>query len=200
MSLYIIAYIIIIVILIIYLRTKQNLILVRGSDGKKFYVIDMPDSKKAAEFLSTININISRLLFALKQNHGRTHPMVAAIIGRYNPDVLTEHRPNVFNSSVAYTTNKGEELYICLRNWNKGGELCDFNTIMFVALHELTHIAIKPWGHPTSFWAAFKWVLNDAVRIGIYKPIDYSISPVTYCDGMEIAYNPMFDTKLPNVQ
>ena len=196
MNRYIIVIIIIIFILLTYYWSTGNLILVKTSDGKKFYVINMENSNIAAEYLSRINVNISKLLFRLKQEYGHSHPIVMSIIKKYNPDVLSEHRPNMFNSSVAYTTNKGEDLNICLRNWNKNGELLDFNTVMFVALHELTHIGIKEWGHPTVFWESFKFILKESIKIGIYTPIYYQIKPVEYCNGLVIAYNPFFDEKL----
>ena len=44
---------------------------------------------------------------------------------------------------------------------------------MFVALHELSHVASKSIGHTDEFWDNFKFILIESEKIGIYKPIDY---------------------------
>ncbi len=188
--------IIAVVILHFYLVTDKYLY-VKSSDNKSFYVLDLPDADKAAEYLNDINRNIGTLLFSLKKKYGTNHPIVKNIIKRYNPDIITEHKPNFLNSSTAYTSNKGEELFICLRDWKNGGKLLPFNEIMFVSLHELTHISISPWGHPKPFWSAFKWILKESVDVGIYKPVNYYENSFKYCVGLEVRYNPYFD---PNME
>ena len=71
-------------------------------------------------------------------------------------------------------------------------ELIDENTLTFVALHELAHIMSKTIGHNTEFWNNFKFLLEHAVKIGIYDPIDYKKKPKKYC-GMTISDNPYYD-------
>lgn len=80
-------------------------------------------------------------------------------------------------------------MVFCLRH--KNGKLHDINTIMFVVLHEITHMLNDRWGHEVYFWQLFRVVLTDAVECGIYVPIDYSIAPQKYC-GMTITQNPYF--------
>ena len=65
---------------------------------------------------------------------------------------------------------------------------------MFVALHELTHVGTKEIGHPKQYWINFKYILEKAEEIGIYKPVDYDKNPKKYC-GMTISDNPYFDLK-----
>ena len=50
----------------------------------------------------------------------------------------------------------------------------------------------KTIGHNTEFWNNFKFLLDHAVKIGIYKPVDYKKKNVSYC-SMELTDNPYYD-------
>ena len=73
-----------------------------------------------------------------------------------------------------------------------GNNLIDLNTLTFVALHEVSHIMTKSVGHTDEFWTNFKFMLEEADKEGVYKPVDYKETPVTYC-SMEITDNPLYD-------
>jgi len=45
-------------------------------------------------------------------------------------------------------------------------------------------------GHTPEFWANFKRILHDAVKVGIYTPVNYSRQPTPYC-GMTITDSPL---------
>ena len=70
--------------------------------------------------------------------------------------------------------------------------MIDENTLTFVAIHELSHIASESIGHNDEFWKNFKFLLEYAEKIKIYKPIDYKKNPKNYC-GMRITDNPYYD-------
>ena len=80
----------------------------------------------------------------------------------------------------------------CLNTEKNGNQLIDANTLTFVALHELSHIATKSIGHKEEFWTNFKFLLEEASKIGIYEPIDYKKKPTRYC-GTTINDNPYYD-------
>ena len=63
---------------------------------------------------------------------------------------------------------------------------------MFVALHELSHIATESIGHNKEFWDNFKFILKEAQEAGLYKMVDYSKDNKEYC-GMTITDNPYFE-------
>ena len=69
--------------------------------------------------------------------------------------------------------------------------LIDAHTLMFVAIHELSHVGTKSIGHKTEFWENFKFLLENAKEAGIHEPIDYKKKPVEYC-SMKIKDNPYF--------
>ena len=56
-------------------------------------------------------------------------------------------------------------------------KLIDENTLTFVALHEISHIATESIGHKKEFWENFKFILKNAVSLGIYEPKDYKKNP-----------------------
>lgn len=79
--------------------------------------------------------------------------------------------------SSAYTENKAA-IFLCLKD-PETQEYYDFNTIMYVALHELAHIVSKTQGHNEEFKNNFSNILKKGAQIGIYDPVK-TISP-TYC-------------------
>ena len=70
--------------------------------------------------------------------------------------------------------------------------MIDEHTLMFVAIHELSHIATKSVGHKQEFWDNFKFLLENAKECGVHSPVDYKNKPTQYC-GMDIKDNPYYD-------
>jgi hypothetical protein len=50
----------------------------------------------------------------------------------------------------------------------------------------------KSIGHDKDFWDNFKFILDNAVEIKIYDPVNYRANPQNYC-GMNITDNPYYD-------
>ena len=96
------------------------------------------------------------------------------------------------SSYTAYSENKGEKLAFCTNTTKNGDKLIDENTLTFVAIHELGHLMTKSIGHTEEFWKNFKFLLQNAKKIGIYNPVDYKTKPIGYC-GMTISDNPLYD-------
>lgn len=107
----------------------------------------------------------------------------------YNSKNLYEISPSNLMGNTSFTEGKGRKVVFCLRD--KTGQIHEINTLMFVVLHEMTHIMNDRWGHEEYFWRLFRLVLIDAEEAQIYKPINYSIEPKNYC-GMKITQNPFF--------
>jgi len=108
----------------------------------------------------------------------------------YNPKRIEEILPS--SEHTAYSENKGEKIAFCLNTQKNGKKMIDDNTLLFVALHELSHVATDEIGHTEKYWQTFKTILEYAVDLGIYEPVDYKNNPVNYC-GMEINDNPYYD-------
>ena len=107
----------------------------------------------------------------------------------YNSSNLYEISPNNLLRNTSFTEGKGSKIVMCIRN--PEGQLHDMNTIMFVALHEITHVMNDRWGHERYFWKLFQVVLHDAVECGIYQPQNYEKQAKSYC-GIQITQNPLY--------
>ena len=109
----------------------------------------------------------------------------------FNPVKIQETLPT--SEHTAYSENKGEKIAFCL-NESKydNDELIDNNTLMFVAIHELAHVASIRIGHTDEFWNNFKFLLQEAEKLNIYTPRDYKKEPKQYC-GMTITDNHYYD-------
>ncbi len=117
------------------------------------------------------------------------------MLARYNADVLVENVPWSLNET-SYTQHKGEKMALCLREKQTGNHNIDeYSRLLFVALHELTHVSTDVKDHDEPFWYVFKVILQEAEKAGVYKPINYEKQPMNAC-GLPVAYNPYFDISL----
>ena len=108
----------------------------------------------------------------------------------YNPTKIVETLPS--SEFTAYSENKGDKIAFCLDTEKNSGNLIDDNTLTFVGIHEIAHIATESVGHTNEFWTNFKFLLQEASKIKIYIPEDYKKKNKKYC-GMELTDNPYFD-------
>ena len=161
-------------------------------NGNKYCVRDRNKLELAADRLATINNKMNKLVSYL----GKKYPNkenVKRLIEKYNPKQIYETLPT--SEYTAYSENKGEKLAFCLdTEKNSKGRLIDINTLMYVALHELSHICTESIGHTEEFWDNFKFLIKESKIIGVYNPIDYKNDPARYC-GMNITDNPYYDHK-----
>ncbi|AOM63501.1 putative metal-dependent hydrolase [Heterosigma akashiwo virus 01] len=93
------------------------------------------------------------------------------------------------DSHIAYLVDKSRILRLCVRKNYTNGEIEDYNTMMFVVLHELAHMMSESYGHNKEFRENFLELIRVAGFLKIYTPTHYSITPVKYC-GIEIYTSP----------
>ena len=62
---------------------------------------------------------------------------------------------------------------------------------MYVAVHELGHLACPEIGHTPLFNKIFKFLLEEAIKLDLYKVTKYSETPTEYC-GMVITSNILY--------
>lgn len=159
-------------------------------DGNKYCVRERKNLKRASNLLATTTQNMSKLVKHLYEKYPEQEN-VLLLYKNYNPLKIKEILPT--SEYTAYSENKGEKIAFCLGK-DKGNvdDLIDENTLMFVALHELSHVATKSIGHTKEFWDNFKFILQESEKIRLYKPVDYKKDKTNYC-GMTIKDNPYFD-------
>ena len=159
-------------------------------DGKKYCVRERKNVTKASNLLARTTEKLEYLV----ENLGQRYPdrdNVKRMVENFNPTTIKETLPT--SEYTAYSENKGEKLAFCLnKNKNNNDNLIDSNTLLFVAIHEIAHIMTESVGHTDEFWQNFKFLLEHAVELKIYTPVDYKKEPENYC-GMDITDNPYYD-------
>lgn len=112
---------------------------------------------------------------------------IKRLVKNYNPNVLSENTPD--SKFTSYSENKGQKIVFCMRE-KSNNKLVDLNTMMFVGLHELSHLMTRTVGHDDEFWSNFKIILRIAIRLGIYKCQDFEKESKAYC-GTRITDSPL---------
>jgi predicted metal-dependent hydrolase len=159
-------------------------------DNKMYLVRNMKDKQEAADRLAKIRKKLLRLMNHLEQTY-KDRPFVKQILKNFdaNPDRFTESTPEA--SYTSYSVNKGEKIFMCLRQRDDTENLVDDNILIFVALHEMSHIGTTSIGHTKEFWNHFAWLLEKAENLEIYKYQDFAAHPVEYC-GVYITDSPKY--------
>lgn len=156
-------------------------------DNRKYLVQNLQDKQDAADLIANVRKNLLSLMQELKnKNHNNID--VNRMIDNFNPDNIMESTKD--NKYTSYSVNKGEKTVYCVRSRDEKNKLVQLNTIMFVALHELGHTMTKSVGHTKEFWDNFRILLRNAIKLGIYKRVNYNETPVEYC-GTKITDDPM---------
>jgi len=159
-------------------------------DREKYLVRNLPDKQDAADRLARTRGKLMRLIKELKV----AHPDKAFVKQLANFDVapsrFSESTPDA--SYTSYSVNKGEKVYMCLRQRNEKEELVDENVITFVAIHEMAHIGTPEIGHTPAFWNNFGWLLKEAEAMKIYEFTNFAAHPVEYC-GIKITDQPTYN-------
>lgn len=153
-------------------------------DDREYTVQTKEDAQGAADLIATIRQKLILLVNHLIKSNGNDSRVEMLKIN-FDPDKLKEGIDNP--EFTSYSINKGEQIILCLRSKDK---LMDINTMMFVVLHELAHLATESIGHTPEFWENFKWILEESINIGIYTKQEFKKEPVEYC-GMKITTSPL---------
>lgn len=174
-------------------------------DGESYKVHNIhPEYEKAADMLAQINKKNITFFRYLRDNYTGPNAKhlrkdlqdnLNFLLQNYNPENIQETSPRNIEGQTSYVTDKGDTISYCVRG-KKDLKFHDLDHLMFVNLHEITHIfSYKETGHPTQFWRNFKWILQEAEKAGIHTPVDYSQKPFNYC-GMDVNYSPYYDRAL----
>ena len=176
-----------------YLANKDTIDLkcvISTVDGNKYCVRDRKEVDKAANLLAAVVEKCKKLVDYVHKKYPNQDNVIRLHDG-FNPQKIVETLPT--SEHTAYSENKGEKLAFCLNKKNEdNSSLIDENTLMFVAIHEIAHVATKSIGHKSEFWDNFRFLLVEAKEAGLHNPEDYKKSPQEYC-GMKITDNPYYD-------
>lgn len=156
-------------------------------DKNKYLVQALPDKQAAADLLAQIRLKletVTKHLEKIAPQDERTQRLVM----NFQPSKIQEGVES--SKHTSYSVNKGEKLVFCMRSKDDKKQLVDLNTMVFVALHELAHICTESVGHTEEFWTNFRWILEEAINIGVYVEQDFRSKPQPYC-GITITDSPL---------
>ena len=156
-------------------------------DSESYLVRDEEDKQLAANLLSKVWINIKKIdnhLYDNKKNYPNFIKYIDQMHEKLKKTKIQESTDNGIYTS--YSINKGEQIIFCLRSRKSNNELHDLNLIMYVALHELAHVACPEFGHTELFKEIFAFIATEAVKINIYNKIDFRLNNKEYC-GLTIS-------------
>lgn len=147
---------------------------------QKFY-------KESANTLAIINQRMEKLIDHLDKtysNDSSKNYFIKKLKESYNPYMISEAA--VDKRYTTYTVDK-KDMHICLRTRDSEEKVYDINTLMYVVLHESAHLANYSQdgtaiiGHGNSFKMIFKFLVEQAIKLGLYNYVDYANVPQEYC-------------------
>lgn len=199
-------------------NTSHEVLYVKASNGKSYLVRNLEDKQQAANTLGEMADRFTKLVDYVgthdklkmwsvyveknpgvykqesdikekskKASYKKFCKDIDRLVGNYNPNVLSENTPD--SKFTSYSENKGQKIVFCLRE-KSNNKLVDLNTMMFVGLHELSHLMTRTVGHDDEFWSNFKIILRIAIRLGLYKCQDFEKESKAYC-GTRITDSPL---------
>jgi predicted metal-dependent hydrolase len=173
-------------VVIFYKFSRVDMTYVKSDiDGVQYLVRDVPDKQSASNILARIKQNTIKLSDYLYRNinnpnikkYGkyvtRLHQKVRDIV------IIESEKDSIYTS---YSVNKGEQIIFCLRSRRTQDELHDINLMMYVVLHEISHVACPIYdNHGPLFREIFSFITKSAINIGLYKRINFAEDPTEYC-------------------
>jgi predicted metal-dependent hydrolase len=195
MRLIILLILIIVILGVFYWYNYGKMTFIKSPIDNNFYMVrDLPDKYTAVNLLATMRLNIIKLKDHLnskkdtdykeykqyiEQLSNRIHNVTISE-SRGNEDVKDENGENK-EIVTSYSVNKGEELVFCLRSRKEKDMFHTINILMYVILHEISHIACPEYGHGPLFKKIFAFFTKTAMNLKIYEYDDYAKSPKEYC-------------------
>lgn len=180
---------------------NKNMTYIKSNIDNQYYMVrNYKDKQKAANLLAKLKENLYRINDSIYQKctQGETNrtkrysqftPYSTQLNNRIRNIIIKESPENSVYTS--YSVNKGEQIVFCIRskaitNAIKSNNIHDINLVMYVALHEISHVACPEYDHTPLFKQIFHFICEEAINLGIYQKIDFNQTPKEYC-GMTIS-------------
>lgn len=147
-------------------------------------------SDDAVEILAKLHNEMDNFIKDLYKKYPNDERAQRLIKGFKNTKI--EESPDDNEETTSFTIDKGKMMSLCLREKQNSRDFHDYNTLQFVIIHELAHIASVSEGHNSEFITNFKFLLQEAKALGYYEPVNYSKQNKMYCGTINITNNPYF--------
>lgn len=176
----------ILIIIFIKIGKKEVKYVKSDLDGERYIVRDLKDKQKAANMLAKIKKNIMSLVNHLNSKKYTEYEEFREYIDQLNDKIQYVEISESSEDSVytSYSVNKGEQIVFCLRSKKNKNLLHSLNLVMYVAIHEISHVACPEYGHTDLFKKIFAFFTHVAIKQGIYKKIYFKEDPIEYCGLM----------------
>ena len=186
----IIIIIISVIMLIIYIQSiNKEVKYIKSDIDNEFYLVrDLSNSQQASNMLARIKSNMLAISSHLEFFKNKKYKEYAKYINR----LTNKLKHTIINEGggddvyTSYSINKGEQIIFCLRSKKDKNIIHDINLIMYVALHEMGHVACPEYGHTKLFKKIFAFLTQIAIEMNIYKKIEFKHNPMEYC-GLTIS-------------
>lgn len=188
-KLFVFIVIIIFILIICYFKfSYPNMTYVKSDIDSNYYLVrNVHDKLQAANTLARLRNNVITLSDFLYNNVDqykdfvpyiqRLHEKVRSII------IVESTQDSIYTS---YSVNKGEQIVFCLRSRKGLNNLHNVNLMMYVVLHEISHVACPIYdNHGPLFKKIFGFITSEAMKLKLYKKIDFPNAPEEYC-GLNI--------------
>ena len=128
-------------------------------------------SDDAVEILAKLHNEMDNFIKDLYKKYPNDERAQRLIKGFKNTKI--EESPDDNEETTSFTIDKGKMMSLCLREKQNSRDFHDYNTLQFVIIHELAHIASVSEGHNSEFITNFKFLLQEAKALGYYEPVNY---------------------------
>jgi hypothetical protein len=156
----------------------------RGNNKTEKFLKDSANT--LALINKNINILIDNLIYRYSDDNTKFY-FIKKLKENYRPYIISEAA--IDPRYTTYTIDK-KDMHICLRTRDNNEEIYDINTLMYVVLHELAHLCNYDkngnpiLGHGSEYKYIFKFLVEESIKLNIYKHVNYSQTPKEYCGIM----------------
>lgn len=175
------------VISVLYFKTSYvDMTYVKSNVDNQYYLVrNESDKQEAANTLAQIRQNILFLANDLYDHRGdsknsKYEEYITRLHERASKIIIVESTKD--SKYTSYSINKGEQIVFCLRKRLLPNNLHDVNLMMYVVLHEISHVACPIYdNHGPLFREIFNFITLHAIKLNIYTKINFREDPVNYC-------------------
>lgn len=173
---------VILLVIVVYYFIKQTRPYRSTIDNTEYNVVYDTENmmKETSNALSIIHNRVTTLINYLLLNNTSdiSKKTLDTLQTKYARGIISE--AVIESGSTSYTIDKAN-IHVCLRSRDSEKQIYDINTLMYVVLHELSHLVSPSIGHNQEFKTIFKFLASTAIKAGVYVYVDYSKTNINYC-------------------
>jgi hypothetical protein len=173
--------IVLIIIILYYCKKTINSTYVKSNVDNNYYLVrDLHDKQEVADTLAYIKIQLRSLIkYILSSKSNKFTKYIKDLEKKFDNVNISENITDFYYTS--FSVNKGEQIVFCMRSRKDKDKQHDTNLMMYVALHEISHIACPEYGHTELFKEIFQYITQNAINLNMYHSIDFKNLPTEYC-------------------